>query len=658
MTMKTETTDRIVFARATMGLLAQQTSQGGLPRFEIVASTGVPMVVEFWDQPVLVDLSGVAIPKQTIPLRFMHRPDAGVGHTDTITVTADHILKATGVVSRATPEAEEVVASAKNGFPWQASVGLRVHDYRFVQPNESVTANGRTWSGPLYLVTRSTLYEISLVDLGGDMNTEARLISAHAGKECPMDDTQHPTVTANADGTHAPQPAARPETTPGTPDGAAAITGPARAEVPAAAAEPPPPDYDAQLKRFQAVKAIFGPRTDLAEKAILERWSLEQCQLEALRSERPQGPAIHMRQETVTPQILTCAMRMQGLDRTVEKDYPPQILEAAAAYRGLSLVKLAYLCASLDGATLPVHARPLEVVQAAFSTRTLANVLKEAAQKILLDGYQAIGPAAVRVARILEAVDFKTHTLARLTGQYKMEKVAPDGELPHAEISDQGFSIKVDTYGRLVGLTRQDVINDDLGAFLDLPRQIGRGAALALESAFWAMVEAANGTFFAAANGNVISGASSAFGIGGLNAAIAKLRKQKDADGNPILARPRYVAIPPDLEADATQIYTSNVLLIAGSSDRTVAANNPHANKYEPVVSEFLTGNGASSVWYLIADPADVPAFGVAFLRGQQTPIIEEAQPDPKYLGQLFRGYFDFGVALLDPRGAVRAAGA
>jgi len=97
--------------------------------------------------------------------------------------------------------------------------------------------------------------------------------------------------------------------------------------------------------------------------------------------------------------------------------------------------------------------------------------------------------------------------------------------------------------------------------------------------------------------------------------------------------------------------------LITGQADKVVGANNPHANKYEPVVSEYLTGNGAVSPWYLVADPMDVPAFGVAFVRGQQTPVIEEAAPDPKYLGTLWRGYFDFGVALLDPRGAVRANG-
>jgi len=42
-------------------------------------------------------------------------------------------LSATGVISRDTPAAREVVASAKNGFPWQASVGAGVEEYEFVK---------------------------------------------------------------------------------------------------------------------------------------------------------------------------------------------------------------------------------------------------------------------------------------------------------------------------------------------------------------------------------------------------------------------------------------------------------------------------------------------------------------------------------------------
>ena len=584
-----------------------------LPRFTMVAYTGGPMRIAGWRYPVIVDLAGLVIPSQSRPIRFGHDMQSGVGHTDAIRIE-DGKLVATGVVSRDTQVAREVVVSARNGFPWQASIGASVEEYEFVTEGQSVIVNGRQFAGPVNVVRKATLGEISFVDLGADSATSAT-VAAQAVKESAMDSDQVKDTTAVE---------------------------------PPVAANKPTPDIQsgndaAEVARVRAIQELCGNDAvgvDVAIEAISKGWTAQQAALECLRRRRPHVAVIR-----------------EGAD-DFQRDVVAGITEnKPSRWRGIGLQALARACCELEGVALRSGASPMAVIEAAFSTRSLPSILKESAQKVLLDGYAAVDKASLKVAKILEAVDFKTHTLARLTGQYRLEKVAADGELPHANVSDAGYTIKVDTYGRLVGLTRQDVINDDLGAFLEVPRQLGRGAALALENAFWTMVEAANGTFFAAGNNNVITGTTSAFGVAALNSAIAKLRKQKDADGNPIKARPRYVAVPPDLEADATQIYTSNVLLIAGQLDRTIGANNPHANKYEPVVSEYLTGNGASSVWYLVADPFDVPAFGIAFLRGQTEPTIEEASPDPRYLGTLWRGYFDFGVALLDPRGAVRANG-
>ncbi len=47
----------------------------------------------------------------------------------------------------------------------------------------------------------------------------------------------------------------------------------------------------------------------------------------------------------------------------------------------------------------------------------------------------------------------------------------------------------------------------------------------------------------------------------------------------------------------------------------------------------------------------------VAFLNGQESPTIETAEADFSVLGIQMRGYHDFGVALQDPRGGVKAKG-
>ena len=145
-----------------------------LPRFSMVAYTGGPMRLAGWRHPVIVDLAGLQIPAQNRPIRLGHDASLGVGHTDRIAVEGGKLI-ATGLVSRDTAAAREVVVSSKNGFPWQASVGAAVEEHEFVREGQSVHVNGQVFAGPVNVVRRSSLGEISFVDLGADGNTSAAI---------------------------------------------------------------------------------------------------------------------------------------------------------------------------------------------------------------------------------------------------------------------------------------------------------------------------------------------------------------------------------------------------------------------------------------------------------------------------------------------------
>ena len=132
------------------------------------------MRVSGWRYPVILDLPGLAVPSQARPIRFGHDPLSGVGHTDAIRVEQGQLV-ATGVVSRDTPAAREVVVSSKNGFPWQASVGASVDEFEFVKDGQKVMVNGSQYNGPLNVVRKATLGEISFVDLGADGATSANV---------------------------------------------------------------------------------------------------------------------------------------------------------------------------------------------------------------------------------------------------------------------------------------------------------------------------------------------------------------------------------------------------------------------------------------------------------------------------------------------------
>jgi hypothetical protein len=157
---------------------APAAAQPTLPRFQMVAYTGGPMRLAGWRHPVIVDLAGLAIPAQHRPIRLGHDAANGVGHTDRIAVEGGKLI-ASGVVSRDTAAAREVVVSSKNGFPWQASIGSSVDEHEFVREGGTVHVNGASYQGPINVVRRATLGEISFVDLGADGNTTAAVTATH-----------------------------------------------------------------------------------------------------------------------------------------------------------------------------------------------------------------------------------------------------------------------------------------------------------------------------------------------------------------------------------------------------------------------------------------------------------------------------------------------
>ena len=64
-----------------------------------------------------------------------------------------------------------------------------------------------------------------------------------------------------------------------------------------------------------------------------------------------------------------------------------------------------------------------------------------------------------------------------------MEKVNEHGEFKSGTLAEGEETYKVDTFGRIFGITRQALVNDDVGAFTDLSRRLGQAAA-AFEAQF------------------------------------------------------------------------------------------------------------------------------------------------------------------------------
>ena len=668
---------------------------GGSPRFSMVAYTGGTMRISGFPHPVVVDLEGLSIDRQDIPVRLDHNPRQGVGHTQRVLIENGQV-HAEGMISRDTSWARDVAQSAVNGFPWQASIGAAVVDAEFVPNGQRVNVNGRSFDGPLHVVRRAILKEISFVDSGADTATSARIAATHprnnprprdtpnlqptAKEHLSMEDNDMTTTATSQDADVQASATATADVSDDTGQDAAdarATTPPAtlNASATGAAGNDDPvmqirQRIAAETRRVEAIRAVCGSKHPKIEaQAIEEGWDETRTELHVLRASRPQVPAAvpSSRSNGLRgPQVFEAvALMASGLPNTrIEAMFAEPVLEAADKLRGVGIQEF---CELASGQQLPRFRRDATGwLQAAFSTTSLPGILSNVANKMLLEGYNYVEDAWRQIVRIASVNDFKEHSRYRMTGAFTFEQVGADGELKHGKLDEQKYGQKAETHGIMFALTRQMIINDDMGAFTDIPRQIGMGAAESIADAVWGLWlknpnQADGHAFFSANHKNYAEGADTALTIDGLTAAEILFGEQTKPNGRPLGIPASKLLVPTALKVPASLLMTSMQVNETTTANKPKPSSNPHVGKFEVVSSTFLSNAsfaGASSkAWYLLADPNRLPSLEVAFLNGVDRPTVERTDADFNTLGVQFRGYIDFGVREQDYRGALKMKG-
>jgi len=641
----------------------------------LTAYTGGKLPVSGWPHPVVVDLSGMKVRAKSIPVLIEH--SSPLGHTNSVEINAGSI-KVTGVQSHPSQGAQDVITAGKNSFPWQVSIGAGVQKASFVDAGETVQVNGRTHTGPLYVARQSVLKEVSFVAMGADSQTSASVEARHF---VTKDRSVDPKFKAWLEARHL-----NPETLE-----AGALTaleadwkaleakeGDEGKEVKASSK----PIVDAagddgastqgdvlaserkvrgdEVRRVDAINRLSAKFPEINAKAIEEGWTPEKTELAVLRASAPK--VSHSKKDDgsdSTDLVIEAAFaRTIGLANRDEA-YDEKILEAAdKQYRGgISLTELVAHYGARNGCDERMRdetgiARNLK---AAFSTTEIGGVLSNVGNKSAVNAFNAVEQNWRAICRVGSARDFKTMTKVSLHGDMTFKKVAPSGKIESGDLGNQTYTNKVDSYGRTLVMTREEMRNDDAGALAGLFQKMGRGGALALNTSVWGCLSGSV-TFSSTAvttKGSAFKSnlsASTALTVAGLSTASGLFDAQVDPDGNPLGSEARYLVTSAVDKATAWQIVNST--LLTNGSTTAAGQNNPHAGKFEHVYSRYLTTAGT---WYLLADPNDIAVVEVLFLDGQETPLVQSFDTDPNQLGVVYRGIYDFGVSAVEKRGAVKA---
>jgi hypothetical protein len=661
----------------------------GPPSFSSVAYTGARMRPNGYPIDTIVDLEGVRSRNDdgSISILLNHDRDQLVGQGKLR--IDDGKIMIDGIITGENKYSKEVVSHAGNGFQWQQSIGGAVLKTEHLKTKkEKAEINGETVVGPLLLIREIEVDETSFVSGGADKYTSAAIAASFNPKELKMEMSFEEwliDIGVDAETQTDEELAALRERYDALVEEAAegsegaAESGDDTEEAVAAALKREREILAARKAELRTLCASHG-RADFANKAIANDWNKEETLSELLKDVRASRSSYRAPLNNGAPtvddnKVLEVAMLRSAGYEIKEGEYSPRVMEAAdnSDYSGLGLHGLMYYAAKSAGSPIGAMGMSDEKLRAAFNTQRLqasgglttisvSGILSNIANKFLLAGYEANPSSVDKVAARASSPDFKTMESYRLIDNGHLTKVAPGGEIEHGKLTEQQYTNKVDTYGKIIAIDRQHLINDDLGAFANMARLLGVSAFNSREKIVFDAITNA-GAFYSNANNNIIDvGATPPYGqvnpldFNGLALAEQRLLEQTDGsdENNPIMVVGAYLVVSPQNSAEAWRLYQSSNLVETTNAGEPAGATNIFAGRYLPVVSPFLTG----ADWYLNANPNSVASLQIAYLNGKATPTIESSDLDFDQLGVQTRVVFDFGVGLQDPRGSVKSVGA
>lgn len=350
--------------------------------------------------------------------------------------------------------------------------------------------------------------------------------------------------------------------------------------------------------------------------------------------------------------------------RAVNPKAPDTVTFEPGEFRGMTLVEIARR--SLELAGIRPEPDKMRMVAQAFtritqSTSDFPNILENVMGKILLGSYATQPDTWSAWCGRSTVPDFRASNRYRMGSFGALDAVSETGEFKNKSIPDaEKATITAATKGNIINVSRQMIVNDDMGAFTSLLTMLGRAAGLSVESDAYALLLQNGGLgptqtdaqpLFHANRSNVGSGA--ALSAAALDADAAIMAAQTDPSGNEILnLTPSVLLVARGLRGQANVINESQY---DPDSTANKAINRPNVARgfFEKIVGTArLTGTRR----YMFANPSQYPVFEVAFLEGQETPVLE-TQNGWRVDGAEMKVRFDYGVAAVDFRGAVTDAG-
>lgn len=699
-------------------------NEDGAREILLVANTG-KLVECGLPYPLMIDFEGVSFSRSEIPILMDHDTKARFG-----TSTELHVLKAGETLElmgetysgpkilvkcRRTATSDEAVTCENdmtNGFPFQCSIGGKFSTFQLMKgKNSNRKINGYEMSGEYLWAKKSTIREVSICVFGVDDDTKVVLSeSLHGGLF--MDYKEVPAV----DNTPVNVPEV-PETKINLSEEAMEVQ---RIQSLDRIASKFQNLSESRInldgKEYEGLKAFCeSALVDDSITAAKFEMALQRASFAGKYAHKapapPAAPAVQIHDDEITGDMMKVALaRELGCQDSCEDVNTGRKFGLAHRF-GVETLEKVDRCKQLRGGIglheVMQHAIKLATgsrftgntthspeflelaersikklamknnfeLASSASTYDALNVFDEVGHVVLEQSYRTIRTSWREWVKVISVQDFRPHKIVSVDMTGLLSPLGQDGTFERGGFAEGSAEIQTQTYGRIEGLTRNQMMDDNLGVFQMIFSGWSSLAARTYEELVYSTLMNNLTTMFPSTGSNYV-GAGSVMSLDGLSLAVAAIGSQVDVNGGLIDTQPEYLLVPPSLKMKAEALMGDEYVAYSTSSRNAPTTRNHLRGKFTVISVPYLEqtalrqqiGNdkgksfpNQSATQYLLvpgANSATGTPLAATFLNGREVPTVESKEADFERLGIQWRIYTDFGVTVWRPEFSIYATGA
>ena len=579
---------------------------------DIIISTDQP-IVEYdlrTDSfiPTVIIPEGIEIPKnRQVPLLDCHdrsSTDNQIGSVRNMRVENNGLV-GTAYFAKDT-KSERVFTLVQGGHLTDYSIGASIREVAYLEEGEVEEIHGRKYQGPLKLITKSGVMEVSSCPIGADDNAKNRskqeieerqnMSEIERKEEAPVEAPVERTVEVDTEA------------------------------ISREAAEQAVKAERARVAEVEGLCRDLGMDEKFQEE--VKDLDLDSVKERALKVIAEQNKVVNVNKPHI--QVVDAADKYRaGIAdafalRTglLGKEVSAERKEIAREMAGYTLTEVCREFLKQSGHNY--RGNQMEIIGRALSTSDFSNVLGNLGHKSLLESFdKADETYSIWCDTSGSLSNFQVHSKVRAGELGDMTQIAEGESVRYGSRTDQKETISLDTYAQGYKLTRQAIINDDLSELTDAFAEMGEAVQrLYGDTAYNILTLNGNmgdgNPLFDAAHSNL--GTQGIISETTIGEAIKLMKLQKDIGGKRRLnIRPQYLLSSVKNEAEAEVFFNSQMFQ---SADTAGTRANIYSGRFERIYEPRLDDYDNGDPWFLLG--AKGKTVKMFFLNGQSAPFMEQ----------------------------------